>query len=97
MKLFISPKLFVTFLLMFLFACASTTLEQKYAKTSTAELKLRHAQCVDFLSSQKNAIIVKFSPGDGRRDRIREKEEIEKELLRRYQTGDKGAYLPIFQ
>jgi hypothetical protein len=91
-------------LVLFLFGCA-TTPEKKYTKTSTAELKLRHTQCVEFLTAEKKNIDIKFGPplamammGDGGRgDRIKEKEEIEHELLRRYQAGDKDAYLPIFQ
>ena len=90
-------------LVLFLFGCATT--QKKYAKTSTAELKLRHTQCVQFLTAEKKDFEFKFGPplamammGDGGRgDRIKEKEEIEKELLRRYQAGDKEAYLPIFQ
>jgi hypothetical protein len=69
------------------------------------ELKLRHTQCVEFLTGEKKNFDIKFgSPmsmammGDGgRSDRIKEKEEIENELLRRYQAGDKDAYLPVFQ
>ncbi len=90
-------------LILFLFGCAS--IEKKYERRSTAELKLRHAQCVQFLNAEKKEFEFKFGPplamammGDGGRgDRIKEKEELEKELLRRYQAGDKDAYLPIFQ
>jgi hypothetical protein len=91
--------------LLIFIGCATTTPEQKYSKTSTAELRLRHAQCEQFLTAEKKNIDIKFGPplamammGDGGRgDRIKEKEEIEKELLRRYQAGDKDAHIPIFQ
>ena len=82
--------------------CASV--EPKYRDSSTAELKLRHAQCVEFLETKRGAVDIKVGPplammmmGDGGvSDRRKEKEEIESELLRRYQAGDSEAYLPIF-
>jgi hypothetical protein len=97
-------KIIRVLVLMMVVGCA-TTPEQKYVNTTTAELKLRHTQCVQFLVAEKKEIDIKFGPplamammGDGGRgDRIKEKEEIEKELLRRYQSGDKSAFLPIFQ
>ena len=79
--------------------CATTN----YTKTSTAELKLRHTQCVEYLTAEKKQWELKFgSPlqmammGDPRRDRIEEKERVEKELLKRWKAGDKEAYLPVF-
>jgi hypothetical protein len=81
-----------------LFGCTSTP---KCAKTDTSQLQLRHQQCVDFLNGEKKQWEVKFGNplfmGDGgRADRIKEKEEIEGELLHRYQAGDQRAYLPMF-
>lgn len=73
----------------------------KFSKRSTADLKLRHAQIIEALGMDANRIDVKighpFFMGSGdRKDRIEEKENIERELLRRYEAGDKGAHLPIF-
>jgi hypothetical protein len=84
--------------------CSCGTLESKYANSTTAQLKLRREQCVEVLNSEKKSFDFKFgSPmalammGDGgRKDRIKEKEEIENELLRRYEAGDRQAYLPMF-
>jgi hypothetical protein len=87
-----------------LFGCATPAPQEKYSRTSTAELELRHAQCVQFLSPEKLDIDIRLGPplamamtDDGRTDRIKEKKEIEKELLRRYQAGDKDAYRPILR
>jgi hypothetical protein len=88
-------------LVVFLFGCA-TTPEKKYANTSTPEVKLRHAQLVQSLAgdaSQPDIEWIKpiWARGASRSDRVKEKEEIERELLRRFQAGDKGASLLIFQ
>jgi len=87
-------------LVLILTGCAS--IQSKYANTTTPEMQLRHRQIEEWLVSEKNGMDIKIgSPfmmmGDGgRKDRINEKEEIEKELLRRYQSGDKAAYLAMF-
>ena len=90
------------FLATIILLCSCGTLESKYANTTTTQLKLRHTQCVQFLTQEKKSLDIRigsspFGMGDGgRKDRINEKEEIENELLRRYQAGDKDAYLPMF-
>jgi hypothetical protein len=85
------------FLVLFLLGCA--TLQ----KQPTADLKLRWNQCAEFLTGEKKAFDLKFGPllwmamqGDDRKDRIEEKERIERELFRRWKAGDKEAFLPIF-
>lgn len=80
------------------FGCATSRMQ----KASTDDLKLRHAQLVESLSgSQFNMrfgppIMMAFAGDGGRQDRINEKERIERELLRRYKSGDQRAYLAMF-
>lgn len=93
------PQLLSLFLLTFAFAFGCASPEKKYSKKSTSQLLLRHHQIVEFLRSEKKDFEIKFGPpmfmGDGgRQDRIKEKDEIEVELLRRYEAGDKEAKLP---
>ena len=85
---------------LFAFGCASTP-QKKYAKVGTAELKLRHSQLTQALEGEKGQPDIEWIKplwfrGPSRSDRIKEKEEIEFELLRRYKSGDKEAKLPIF-
>ena len=80
--------------------CGCQSLQGKYSKTTTAQLQLRHEQLVEYLNSEKKSF--EFHLGnpmfqsDPRKDRIEEKEGIETELLRRYQSGDQAAFLPMF-
>ena len=60
-------------------------------KKSTAELKLQRAQCVEFVDASRNSLT-----GDEIKAKMTEKEKVEKELLRRYQAGDKDSWLPVF-
>lgn len=73
------------------------TVQSHYARYSTPELQLKHNQCVDYLNRNTWEFHFGMMSGDGnRQDRIKEKENLETELLRRYTAGDKQAYLPIF-
>ena len=90
--------IYLTILACLLIGCASV--QSKYSKTSTTELAMRHTQCVQYLNNE-HGFRFAFGPGaafmgDPRADRIKEKERIEKELLKRYTAGDKAAYLPMF-
>jgi hypothetical protein len=80
--------------------CGCQSLQGKYSKTTTPQLQLRHEQLVEYLNSEKKSFEFHFGnpmfQSDPRKDRIEEKEDIETELLRRYQAGDKTAYLPMF-
>lgn len=66
---------------------ATEDLENK----STAALMLQRGQCVDFLNASRNSLT-----SDEIKAKLTEKEKVEKELLRRYEAGDKEAWLPIF-
>lgn len=79
--------------------CAST--DGKRDTRSTSELHLRRNQIVQALGEESKIEIDFLKPiwmrGPTRADRIEEKEEIERELLRRWKNGDKEAYLPLFE
>jgi hypothetical protein len=65
---------------------------------STPELKLRHAQLVEEIAQPRGWSFSRFgSESEKREDQTKEKEQIEFELLRRWQAGDKTAYLPSFR
>lgn len=72
------------------------------SKTPTSELKFRHNQIIQYLNTERRGFEFKAGPpwmggvGSEREGRIKEKEEIERELLRRYHSGDAAAHLPIF-
>lgn len=92
--------LFITILLI---GCASpeVALQKRYHRKSTVELKLRRQQLLDDVG--RGGFDLRFgSPlalammGNPREGKIKEKEEIERELLRRYASGDRAAWLPIF-
>lgn len=76
-------------------------IQKKYSKTSTPQLKLQHRQLTDAINGSGwemrfgNPIAMAMM-GPSKNDRIREKGEIERELLRRYMAGDKVAWMPIF-
>lgn len=93
--------LFVVTVLFLIVGCASP--EKKLSREGTTELKLRHQQCLDYLRAERKDFEFKFGPplamaiqGDPRKERIEEKERLERELLRRWKAGDAEAYLPIF-
>lgn len=70
----------------------TSCLTAKVQKQSTAELRLRHSQLQRMLST--------FRTGDrlveDATDYENEIVAVEKELLRRYQAGERSAYLPQF-
>jgi hypothetical protein len=68
-------------------------------RKSTPELKLRHNQLAQRLGDNRLEVSVgPFGGGTkGHEDEWNEKERIERELLKRYQAGDKEAFLPIFK
>lgn len=89
--------------LILIIGCASTP-EKKYRKTSTDQLRLKHSQLVEALGPDVRSSDFSYTPPglaglafrNPKEERIREKQEIEVELLRRWQTGDKSAHLPLF-
>lgn len=89
-------KYFVALLLLLAMGCAGLK------KVPTSELKFRHHQIVQYLNSERGGFQIKWGNpmwggmGNEREDRIKEKEEIERELLRRYQAGDGNALLSEF-
>lgn len=82
--------------MLFIVACAlvgcATTPEKKYLKVGSAELKLMHSQLVEALGPNVQSSDVSFHPpgmmglyfSNPKEERIKEKQEIERELLRRY-------------
>lgn len=79
--------------------------QRKYASYLTEELKLRRNQLAEMLGTGGDSINIKVgSPlalamsGDKglREDWFKEKNEIERELLRRWKAGDESAALPSF-
>ncbi len=90
---------FVASLLLFV-GCAYTpenqirrAVERSDAKKTTAQLKLRHAQ----LERETGGSHFEWGGAYGdRQAKVREMERIERELMRRYKSGDQEAFLPIF-
>jgi hypothetical protein len=85
-----------------LFLVGCVTPESKFAKSTSGELKLRRQQLVEALGSSGGEFrfgnpIALAMMGNPREDRIREKEEIERELYRRWKEGDSSAKLDHFQ
>lgn len=79
-----------------IFGCAST--DKKFNGMSTAELKLRREQLAEEIAQPMGWRFSGFRPGtESHDDQIKEKQKIEFELLRRYEAGDKSAYLPSFR
>lgn len=77
--------------------CVTAKVERVARRSSTPDLKLRHAQ----LEQETGRAYFQFGGmgwgGMSNHDYdTEEKHAIERELLKRYQAGDKGAYLPIF-
>jgi hypothetical protein len=79
--------------------------QRKYASQSTDELKLRRNQIIEMLGAGRKEIDIKIgSPlamammdDDGKiEDLFKEKNEIERELLRRWKAGDEGAKVETF-
>ena len=64
---------------------------------STPELKLRRTQLAEEIAQPLGWSSDHFGGStESRKKQIKEKEKIELELLHRYQSGDKAAYLPQF-
>jgi hypothetical protein len=81
--------------LLLLVSCASTS--KRIHSMSTAELKLRRTQLAEEIAQPMGWRFSGFRPGtEGHEDQLKEKQKIEFELLRRWQAGDKEAYLPQF-
>jgi hypothetical protein len=86
---------------LFLFCLVGCASDREFLRQSTQDLKLRHAQIAQSLGYDKDQPDIDFIKpiwmrGPSKSERIEEKEKIERELLRRWQSGDQGAYLPIF-
>jgi starvation-inducible outer membrane lipoprotein len=90
-------KKFVVLAVAFLaIGCAS--MDKEIHAKSTSELKLRHTQLVEEIAQPRGWSFDRFGGGsENRKKQIKEKEKIELELLHRYQSGDKAAYLPSFR
>lgn len=96
-------KTLTLFILLLLVGCASTP-EKRYRKTSTDSLRVRHAQLVEVLGPDVRSSDFSYTPPglaglafrNPKEERIKEKQEIEVELLRRWKTGDGSAHLPLF-
>jgi hypothetical protein len=78
-----------TFCLLSWLATGCTTIRDM----STRDLKLEHSQHDRVVGAGSYAW---GSAMNERNDRIKKREKIERELLKRYQAGDKEAYLPVF-
>lgn len=99
-QLFLGPfRIFIQgLLLVSVIACATgcASVESKNRKKPTSELLLRHRQLTDYLNNEKKDWEIQvghplFMGDGGRKDRIKEREAIEVELLRRYEAGDQLA------
>lgn len=89
-------KVFVAAIALLAISCASV--DKKVHSMSTSELKLRHAQLVEEIGQPLGWSSDHFGGStESRKHQIKEKEKIEFELLRRWQSGDKSAYLPSFR
>jgi hypothetical protein len=76
-------------------SCASTN--KRIHSMSTAELKLRRTQLVEEIAQPMGWRFSGFRPGtEDHESQLKEKQKIEFELLRRWQMGDKDAYLRQF-
>ena len=81
--------------LVLVIGCASD--QKKASRMSTAELKLRRQQLVEQISQPVGFRLSGFHPGTEDHDsQMHEKNAIEFELLRRWKSGDREAYLPQF-
>lgn len=97
------PFVLAVLLVAFLIGCASTP-EKKYAKVSTSELRVKHSQLVEVLGPDVRSSDFSYTPPgfaglafkNPKEERIKEKQEIELELLRRWKAGDEAAHLPLF-
>lgn len=91
----IVKNLFLTISLLLAIGCAS--MEQHYSSYSTSQLKLRVAQLNEALNVEPGGWHISTGSAHNEdKDKRREKEEIETELLRRYKDGDNEAHLAIF-
>jgi hypothetical protein len=84
----VKPLLFLL-AAVFVFGCATQPLQQKYASYSTGQLQLKRQQ----LAEQIPDIDIHFGIWGGSGGIRKEKEEIEMELLRRFEAGDQAAEL----
>ena len=81
---------------------AEEDLRHKFARYSTAELKLMDTRYKELRQSSGRDVNVTVSPmarkiwGDSDKDNVERVLEIERELLRRWKAGDTEAYLPEF-
>lgn len=70
-----------------LVGCATARMNHRVAQMSTPELKLRRGQLTEEIAKTHGWLVG---------DQIEEKQAIERELLKRYQLGDKSADLQDF-
>jgi hypothetical protein len=82
---------------------AEDDLRHKFARYSTAELKLMDTRYKDLRESSGRDVNVTLNPmarkiwGDSDTANVERVLEIERELLRRWKAGDADAYLPEFE
>jgi hypothetical protein len=88
---------FVALLFVGILAISCASEQKKISRAPTAELKLRRQQLIEEIEQPQSWRFTGFRAGtQDRGDEIAEKEKIEFELLRRWQEGDREAYLPQF-
>jgi hypothetical protein len=82
---------------------AEEDLRHKFARYSTAELKLMDTRYKDLRQSSGRDVNLTLRPvdrlilGDSDKHNVEHILEIERELLRRWKAGDAEAYLPEFE
>lgn len=82
---------------------AEEHLRRKFARYSTAELKLMDTRYKELRLSSGRDVNVTLNPmarriwGDSDTENVERVLEIERELLRRWKAGDTEAYLPEFE
>jgi hypothetical protein len=99
LRIFIMKYCSLAAALLLTIGCATTQLQQQ----STAQLKLRRNQLVEEIDATSK-MDIRFGKEfqikqdrSGVEKRLKEKAKLEQELLRRWQAGDKEAYLKIFE
>ena len=88
---------FLALILSLILAVACASDQKNASRMSTAELKLRQQQLIEQISQPVGFRLSGFHPGTEDHDsQVHEKNAIEFELLRRWKSGDREAYLPQF-
>ncbi len=76
-------------------------LRERYERYSTAELRLMHERYLELATGTSrgdlNVRVNSLVPSNSDKDKMEKVIEMERELLRRWKDGDKGAKLPSFE